>query len=322
MRTRTTIARGESVTRFVRWGRAYFAFQAFAGASWWLAVLASAAVRKATLGNLDAAAVAVLDIPLFVVASVLAAFGIRIAAVVSASWTGVVAVALAIYAAITGEAGWGVVTMGAAFAGSVIGLSAVLLGRIPTTWIIRGPFAFRPATRRPTTAGHVAATFGQIVFFWGFFLAVVPLAIAFLERRWAVALPFPPVAGPAGAVVFLLASSLGIWSAVVMSTRGHGTPLPSAMPNRLVIAGPYRWIRNPMAVAGIVQGAAVGIIMQSWLVIAYAVAGSLVWNYAIRPLEESDLRERFGDEFQQYCDSVRCWIPQLPTAQRTQSGTW
>jgi hypothetical protein len=74
-----------------------------------------------------------------------------------------------------------------------------------------------------------------------------------------------------------------------MSTLGDGTPLPSAMPNRLVIAGPYRWVRNPMAVSGIVQGAAVGFILQSWLVVAYAVVGSLVWNYAIRPHEESDL---------------------------------
>lgn len=309
------------MTRLVWWGRTYFAFQAFAGASWWIAVLVSPAIRLATLGNLDAAAVAVFDIPLFVVASALAAFGIRAAAVVSVSWTGLVAFVLAAYATITAEAGWGVVTMGAAFAGSVIALCAVLLGRIPTAWIIRGPFAFRPAARRPAAVSHVAATFGQIVIFWGFFLAVVPFALAFLEQRWAVALPFPPVANPAGAMVLLLASALGIWSAIVMSTLGHGTPLPSAMPNRLVIVGPYRWIRNPMAVAGIVQGAAVGVMMQSWLVIAYAVAGSLVWNYAVRPLEEADLLERYGDEFQQYCDTVRCWIPHMTTARRTQPGT-
>jgi len=102
-----------------------------------------------------------------------------------------------------------------------------------------------------------------------------------------------------------------------MSMLGDGTPLPSAMPNRLVIAGPYRWIRNPMAVAGIVQGAAIGLILQSWLVVAYAVVGSLVWNYAVRPLEEADLRERFGEEFQQYRDTVRCWIAQVSTAQRS-----
>lgn len=192
-----------------------------------------------------------------------------------------------------------------------------MLGRVPIAWIISGPFAFRPAVNRSTAAIHVAATFGQIVLFWGFVLAVLPLAIAFFAQRWEVDLPLASFAGPLGAAVLVPASALGLWSAVVMSTRGDGTPLPSAMPNRLVIAGPYRWIRNPMAVAGIVQGAAIGLILQSWLVIAYAVVGSQVWNYAVRPLEESDLKERFGEEFQQYRDTVRCWIPKVSRPQRT-----
>jgi protein-S-isoprenylcysteine O-methyltransferase Ste14 len=96
-----------------------------------------------------------------------------------------------------------------------------------------------------------------------------------------------------------------------MSSRGAGTPLPSAMPNHLVIAGPYRWVRNPMAVAGITQGVAVGLVLGSWLVIAYSMIGSLLWNYAVRPLEEADLEERFGAEFRQYRDAVRCWIPRV-----------
>jgi protein-S-isoprenylcysteine O-methyltransferase Ste14 len=300
------------VTGVVRWARAYFALQAIAGLSWWTAVFASPMVREATLGSLDPVAVAVFDIPLFVIASAVAACGVRAAAVVSAGWTCVVVMALAAYATVTTEAGWGVLAMAAAGAGSLIALGVMLLGRVPTAWIIRGPFAFRPAAIRPAAATHVLTTFGQIILFWGFFLVVVPFAIAFLEQRWAVALPFPTYAGPTGVAVLVLASALGIWSAVVMSTLGEGTPLPSAMPNRLVIAGPYRWIRNPMAAAGIVQGAAVGVIMHSWLVIAYAVAGSLVWNYIVRPLEEADLKERFGDEFEQYREAVRCWIPQVP----------
>jgi protein-S-isoprenylcysteine O-methyltransferase Ste14 len=91
------------------------------------------------------------------------------------------------------------------------------------------------------------------------------------------------------------------------------------MANRLVVSGPYRWVRNPMAIAGIVQGVAVGLVLSSWLVVAYAVAGSLLWNYAIRPLEEADLEERFGSEFRQYRDSVRCWIPAIPQSSRASS---
>ncbi|WP_159700180.1 isoprenylcysteine carboxylmethyltransferase family protein [Arthrobacter sp. 18067] len=280
-----------------------------AGVAWWIAVFLSPAVRTATLGSLDPIAVAVFDVPLFVVGSAVAAFGVRAAALVTAGWTGVVAVALAGYATITTEAGWGVLIMLAATACSGVAVCLVMLGRVPTELIVRGPFAFRPASARRTTAAHVGATLGQMALFWGFFLGLLPLALVWLEQRWGVSLAFPSMAVPAGLTILLLASALGVASAVTMSSRGSGTPLPSAMPNRLVIAGPYRWVRNPMAVAGISQGVAVGLLLGSWLVVAYAVLGSLLWNYAVRPLEEADLEDRFGAEFRQYRDAVRCWIP-------------
>ncbi|MEG8036617.1 methyltransferase [Sphingomonas sp. LR61] len=79
-----------------------------------------------------------------------------------------------------------------------------------------------------------------------------------------------------GLVVLALASALGIASAAAMSTKGAGTPLPSASANRLVVAGPYRSVRNPMALAGITQGVAVGLLLGLWMVVVYALAGSTV----------------------------------------------
>lgn len=295
------------------WGRLYFAAQALAGAAWWIAVALSPAVRGATLGSLDPVAVAAADIPLFVVASAVAALGVRPAAWVATVWTLLVAVALAVYATVTTEAGWGVLVMAAAAACSLVALCLVLRGRVPTEWIVAGPFAFRPAPPRSRAVLHVLATAGQIVVFWGFFLVVAPLLLSFLEQRWAVGVVLPPFTRVVGVVVLVLACGLGLWSAVSMSVRGQGTPLPSAMPNRLVVAGPYRFIRNPMAVAGIVQGAAVGLLLSSWIVVAYALLGSLLWNYAVRPLEEVDLRQRFGEEYRRYSASVRCWVPRWPT---------
>jgi len=296
----------------MRWGRTNFGVQAVLGAAWWVAVFTSPVVREVTLGGLDPVLVAAVDIPLFVGASALAAAGLRTAAVVSTGWTVLVALALAGYATISAEAGWGVVAMAAASAGSVVALALVLLGRVPTEWLLRGPFAFRPAAARPGTVAHLAATLGQIAVFWGLFLVVIPLAAAFLEARWSIALPVPDGSAAVGVVILLAASAVGIWSAVVMSTLGNGTPLPAAMPTSLVIAGPYRWVRNPMAVASIVQGVAVGLILASWVVVAYAIAGALFWNYAIRPHEEADLERRFGDAFRRYRDTVRCWVLRVP----------
>ncbi|WP_291057577.1 isoprenylcysteine carboxylmethyltransferase family protein [Herbiconiux sp.] len=295
------------------WGRAYFAAQAVAGLGWWVAVFTVPRVRESTLGGLDPVAMAVADVPLFVVASGLAAAGIRVAAVVATAWTAVVAVGLAVFATVTSEAGWGVLLMTTALGCSLVALCLLLLGRVPTRWLVAGPFAFRPAAHRTGVRGHVLTTFAQVVVFWGVCLLVIPLVLAWLEQRWRVSLPSSEpaeaVAAVLGAALLVLASTLGLWSAVTMSTRGDGTPLPAAMPNRLVIAGPYRFIRNPMALAGITQGVGVGLLLGSWLVVVYAVAGSLLWNYAIRPLEEADLEGRFGEEFRRYREDVRCWLP-------------
>ena len=64
-----------------------------------------------------------------------------------------------------------------------------------------------------------------------------------------------------------------------------------------------------MAVAGIGQGLAVGLMLGSWLVALYAFLGSLAWNWAIRPHEEADLASRFGAEFEAYQARVSCWWP-------------
>ena len=291
----------------MHWGRIYFAAQASAGAAWWIAVFLSPFVRGVTLGSLDPVIIAVADIPLFVGASALAAFGVRAAAGVSTGWTVVVTIALAVYATMTSEAGWGVLLMAAAACGSVLALCLMWLGRVPTEWMLIGPLSFRPADPKAAAIAHVAATAAQIGVFWGLFLIAIPLALTFVEQRWGLMIPFPPIANAAGVVLVVLASALGLWSAAAMSTRGGGTPLPAAMPNRLVVAGPYRYVRSPMAIAGFTQGVAVGLILSSWLVIAYAVAGALYWNFGVRPLEESDLEARFGDEYRRYRSAVRCW---------------
>lgn len=294
------------------YARLYFALQATAGATWWFAVAVSPFARTSTLGTLDPVPVAALDIPLFVVASAIAAFGIRPAAWVATVWTGVVLIALAIYATSTTLAGPGVVLMAAATGGSLAALSLLVLGRIPTEWITKGPFGFRLAKATSSSGAYVLATFAQIVVMWGFFLGMAPVIIRWLEVRWQLELPLLGALPIAGLVLLVLASALGIWSALSMSIVGRGTPLPSAMPQRLVIAGPYRFVRNPMAIAGITQGVAVGLMLSSWLVVAYALAGSLLWNYAVRPLEEADLEHRFGDDFRSYRSRTRCWIPSIP----------
>ena len=72
----------------------------------------------------------------------------------------------------------------------------------------------------------------------------------------------------------MLASALGLASAAAIATQGDGTPLPIDAPRRLVVSGPYAWVRNPMAVAGIAQGFGVALWHGSWVVAFYVIAGA------------------------------------------------
>jgi len=298
-----------------RWGRWYFAVQALAGAAWWVSVFLVPPVRAATLGSLDPVVMAALDVPLFVVASALAACAIRWAAILATGWTLLVTVSLGIFAAVTQEAGIGALLMVGAAVGSVVALALVLTGGIPRAWIAFGPFAFRPADASASTGSQLVRTAVEIVAFWGVFLAVIPAVLRFFELRWRVAIALPPgaeqFAVAVGIVVLVLGSVVGLWSAAAMATTGGGTPLPAAMPNRLVIAGPYRFVRNPMAVGSIVQGVGVGLLLSSWIVVVYAVFGAVVWNVLVRPVEEADLEARFGEPYRRYRDELRCWVPSV-----------
>ncbi|WP_341873829.1 isoprenylcysteine carboxylmethyltransferase family protein [Leucobacter coleopterorum] len=210
-------------------GRAYFAVQAAAGALWWLGVFTLPQIREATLGGLDPVLVAAFDIPLFVVASGLAAAAMLPAAWATAAWSACVTLGLVLYATATAEAGWGALTMMAATGGSVTAAFLVHTGRLPTERILFGPFAFQLA--RPASAARNAARTGaQIVVLWGLALGVAPAIIAVVERRWQLSLVLPGGWADwvriAGVTVFIVASALGLWSAASMSTRGAGTPCP------------------------------------------------------------------------------------------------
>ncbi len=181
---------------------------------------------------------------------------------------------------------------------------------------LRVPPPPRPArtARPPAAAWNVAKTFAQMTVFWVVFLGLIPAAIVWAERRlgwsgWGAAASDWPWNRAAGAVLFLIAGTLGVSSAWVMASTGQGTPLPFDCPRRLVVRGPYRYVRNPMAIAGLAQGAAVGVFLGSWAVLAYTACGWALWNYVIRVWEEDDLGARFGPEFERYRAQVRCWWP-------------
>lgn len=158
---------------------------------------------------------------------------------------------------------------------------------------------------------NLCKTLTQAALFWTFFLAVLPYGVCWLETAAGLQhARFQPLR-VVGTAILLCASALGLWSAFVMALTGKGTPLPMDSARELVIAGPYAYVRNPMAVAGLVQGMAVGLIVGSWAVLLYVAIGIFLWNCVVRPHEEADLLNRFGADYRHYRQNVCCWIPRL-----------
>ena len=157
------------------------------------------------------------------------------------------------------------------------------------------------------TAWNVIKTLIQVVCIWILALVIIPYVI--LDAFNALILPSLGVLLFVGAFLFGCFSLLGLTSAYFMVRDGAGTPLPLDQTNNLVVSGPYHYVRNPMAIAGIGQGIAIAIVFQSVPISIYSVLGALVWHLVVRPSEERDMAQRFGEPYEVYRRQVSCWMP-------------
>jgi protein-S-isoprenylcysteine O-methyltransferase Ste14 len=185
---------------------------------------------------------------------------------------------------------------------------AMLWSGVFATGITAGMDMFR-AAKESSTNYVIAKTSVQIVVVWTIILLVFPYLITLLEDKLGIVRLEFAYQKTLAIVVFIAVSSIGIWAAVSMSRIGRGTPLPLDHAKALVVVGPYAYVRNPMALSGIMQGLAVALFLGSPLVAIYALIGSAIWQLIFRPLEEDDLAVRFGESFLRYRSGVRCWLP-------------
>ena len=165
--------------------------------------------------------------------------------------------------------------------------------------------------RRASTRFNLWKTLTQTLTMWMVFLCVGPLVALIFERwlfgaRWSFDSAFWQIVG---AILFVVGGTFASLSSWWMVQHGDGTPLPADCPRRLVIVGSYGYVRNPMAMGSLAQGVAVAFVFGSPFALCYALSGIALWNILVRPWEEHDLERRFGDDYIEYKNHVRCWIP-------------
>jgi protein-S-isoprenylcysteine O-methyltransferase Ste14 len=114
-----------------------------------------------------------------------------------------------------------------------------------------------------------------------------------------------------GAALIGVGLLLIVRTVALLAGEGSGTLAPWDPTSRLVVRGPYRYVRNPM-ISGVLfvllgQAALLGSVpLLVWFLIVLTV------NAVYLPLvEEPGLRSRFGEDYDRYRAHVPRWVPRL-----------
>lgn len=146
------------------------------------------------------------------------------------------------------------------------------------------------------------------------FLLVAPGAVAGLGPWWITgwsAHEGPLVVRLAGVAVMTGALYLLVECFGRFALQGQGTPAPIAPPERLVVSGPYRRVRNPMYVAVVALILGQSALLEDLRLVGYAAAVWLAFHLFVLLYEEPTLRRAFPQDYAAYTAAVPRWRPRI-----------
>ena len=112
-----------------------------------------------------------------------------------------------------------------------------------------------------------------------------------------------------GMIIVAIGTAIALWCVFTFVFIGKGTPAPFDPPRKLVIRGPYRFVRNPMYIGAGMTLAGAALYYQSVSILIYTGLFFLITHLFVVLYEEPTLRRTFGDEYEAYFRRVRRWLP-------------
>jgi protein-S-isoprenylcysteine O-methyltransferase Ste14 len=107
---------------------------------------------------------------------------------------------------------------------------------------------------------------------------------------------------------------IALWCIFTFISIGKGTPAPFDPPRRLVIRGPYRYVRNPMYLGAALSLGGAALFYQSVTLLVYGLVFLLATHLFVISYEEPTLQRTFGTEYEEYLHRVRRWWPRIRPA--------
>lgn len=151
----------------------------------------------------------------------------------------------------------------------------------------------------------------------GLFLLVAPGTgagyVPWLINGWRFAGDFgdSPLVRAAGIAMMLFGGAALSECFVRFAWTGFGTPAPIAPPQRLIVTGLYRHVRNPMYVAVVALVLGQALLFGDTRLLLYGAAGWLIFHLFVLAYEEPALRRQFPDDYARYTTAVPRWLPRL-----------
>jgi len=144
----------------------------------------------------------------------------------------------------------------------------------------------------------------------------VGLLLVFLPRRILESSGIgPPIPVGLWKVVGILVGGAGgalaLWCILAFAIIGKGTPAPFDPPRHLVVAGPYRFVRNPMYFGAGLALAGAAIFYGSLPLLGYVGLFLVATHSFVVLYEEPTLMRLFGEQYRAYQMRVRRWLPRF-----------
>lgn len=158
--------------------------------------------------------------------------------------------------------------------------------------------------RGPSTAAHIR----DIILLPFTVTVIVPYLVFDGRVRWIPDVIWIKLI----AVVFGLAGiTLLFYTIRLFGLFGNGTLAPWAPTQKLVVAGPYRYVRNPMISGVFFILIGESLFLHSTPIVNWAALFFCINTTYFILAEEPSLERRFGDDYRQYKKHVGRWIPRL-----------
>jgi protein-S-isoprenylcysteine O-methyltransferase Ste14 len=94
--------------------------------------------------------------------------------------------------------------------------------------------------------------------------------------------------------------------------RGRGTPAIYDPPRELVVAGLYRYVRNPQYVGVVLVLVGEALLTEMIILFVYAALMVIGYHLFVRYYEEPTLGRLFGEPYARYRETVPRWLPRWP----------